>query len=110
MSAKVTPELAQTLDSASEQGLVDVVVELEPDEAPDEPAGDRATKVAHRKRRFEEHATPVHALIESLGGEVVDKAWINRTIRARMPARAVPELAQAGAIASLDEPHRLTAE
>ena len=108
MPDKVTPDLAATLGDAEDDQLLDVVVELaDADEPGEAPTADRAAKVAHLKRTFEAHATPLEELIRSLGGEVVANAWLNRTIHARVPARAVDELARAGSVAALDKPHRL---
>jgi hypothetical protein len=106
---KVTPDLAAAVDEAKDDDLLDVVVELEvtPGEAP---AADRAAKIAHLKRTFEAHATPLEELIQSLGGEVVEGAWLNRTIHARLPARAVRDLARAGSVAAVDKPRGLTPE
>jgi hypothetical protein len=106
---KVTPDLADALGGASKDQLLDVVVELAGDDAA-APAGDRAAKVAYMKQSFQAHATPLEELIRSLGGEVLASAWLNRTIHARVPARAVPELARTSSIAALDRPHELTPE
>jgi hypothetical protein len=62
------------------------------------------------KESFNAQATPLEESIASLGGKVLGKAWINRTIHARVPAKAVSELARAGSIAAVDTPHGLTPE
>jgi hypothetical protein len=99
------------LGEAPDDDLLEVVVELsEPDDAgADAPAG-RSEKIAQLKESFHAQATPLEESITSLGGEVLGKAWINRTIHARVPARAVSELARAGSIAAVDTPHRLEPE
>jgi hypothetical protein len=108
---KVTPDLAGVLGNAPGDDLLEVVVELsEPDDAGAEVPAGRAEKIAHLQKSFHEQATPLEESITSLGGEVLGKAWINRTIHARVPARAVPELARAGSIAAVDMPHALTPE
>jgi hypothetical protein len=108
---KVTPDLAGVLGSAPDDHLLEVVVELsEPDDAEGEAPTGRAEKIEHLKQSFHAQATPLEESITSLGGEVLGKAWINRTIHARVPARAVPELARAGSIAAVDMPHALTPE
>jgi hypothetical protein len=109
---KVTPDLAGVLDNSPDDDLLEVVVELaEPDDAAagKAPAG-RSERIAHMKESFHAQATPVEQSIASMGGEVLGKAWINRTIHARVPARSVPELARAGSIAAVDTPHGLTPE
>ena len=111
MADKVTPDLAAAVDQASDDQLLDVVVEVsDADDAGAAPPGDRAAKIAHMRRTFDAHADPLAELIRSLGGEVVGNAWLNRTIHARLPARAVGELARSGSVAALDRPHRLEPE
>jgi hypothetical protein len=108
---KVTPDLAGVLDRSPDDHLLEVVVELaEPEDARAQAPADRAARIAKLKESFHVQATPLEESITSLGGEVLGKAWINRTIHARVPARAVPELARAGSIAAVDTPHGLTPE
>lgn len=108
---KVTPDLADVLGQAPDDHVLDVVVELvEPEDLPAEAPADRAAHIAQMKDSFDAQSTPLEESIASLGGEVVGKAWINRTIHARVPAKAVSELARAKSIAAMDTPHALTPE
>ncbi len=103
---KVTPDLAGVLSNAGADDLLEVVVELADSDGRDVPA-DRSERIAYLQTTFHARATPLEEFIASLGGEVLGDAWINQTIHARVPARAVPALARAGSIAAVDMPRRL---
>lgn len=98
--AKITPELESRAESEADDALLDVIVEL---------AGpaQRAT-VDETKAAFRENAEPVAQAITGLGGEVQGEAWINSTLKARIPARGLRDLSNIEAVAALDVPHRIT--
>jgi len=102
-SAKITPDLAAEVDAAESSNLLDVVVELADDaeEAPD---------MAAAKEAFARASEPVKEVISASGGEVLEGAWLNKTLRARVPARAVSEVADADGVSGIDVPHRLEAD
>jgi hypothetical protein len=103
---KLSPELAAQLASAGPDELIDVIFEME--EPMGEDAGqDRSTRIAARKRTFTEASGPVETLVEDLGGIVVDRAWINRTLRARVPAGQLDALARAEGVRRIDVPRRI---
>jgi hypothetical protein len=83
--------------------LVDVVVELR-----DDPSAEQTMPAL--RASFESAAAPVAETIEQLGGSVAETAWINRTMRARVPARRLPELERHESVTGLDVPHRITPE
>ena len=101
--AKITPDLAARLDAAESTDLLDVIVELQggPDEAPD---------MAAAKAAFARAAEPVTKIVAGLGGEIVDGAWINNTLHARVHAGCVPDIAGAEGVAAVDVPHAIQAE
>ena len=101
--AKITPDLAAEVDAAESSNLLDVVVELAGDEP--EPADMDAAKAA-----FARAAEPVSELISASGGHVLEGAWLNKTLRARVPARAVSEVAESDGVSAVDVPHRLEAD
>jgi hypothetical protein len=97
---KISPALGSKMDSEGQE-LVDVVVELEPH------SGDTPTAPV-LKDSFERAAEPVTSTIAGLGGEVTGKAWLNRTLQAKVPAKRLHELTGLPEIAALDVPHRIT--
>ena len=97
---KIRPELAAEVGAAESSKLLDVIVEL--DANPDE-----ATDMATAKEAFERAALPVSEAISGYGGQVLEGAWINNTLRARMPAKAVSDLAGTAGVSAVDVPHAI---
>jgi hypothetical protein len=96
----ITPALRSAAAGEPDDGLLDVVVELAPD--PSVPRSVDALREA-----FAQAAAPVQEAIEGLGGSVVDGAWINRTLRARVPAGRLDAVSSLEAVRALDVPHTL---
>jgi hypothetical protein len=96
----ITDALAKLASEAGGDGLVDVVVELS-----DDPQAEKT--VPALRESFETAAEPVTETIAALGGAVTDKAWINRTLRAQVPAARLPELSDHAYVSALDTPRRL---
>lgn len=99
----ITPDLAAQLDAAESTDVVDVIVELAG-------GGDEASDMAAAKEAFNRAAGPITEVVAGVGGEVVDGAWINHTLHARLPAAAVPDVADADGVAAVDVPHAVQAE
>jgi hypothetical protein len=102
---KVTSDLASRIEEADDDGLVEVVVELDSPDAPG-PAerGDRRAAMDAMKKGFQAAAAPIEKRIVSAGGEITGAAWINRTLRARVPARSIAKLSEESAVAAVDVP------
>lgn len=101
--AKITPDLAAEVDAAESSNLLDVVVELTADDP-------EAADMAAAKAAFARAAEPVADVISASGGQVIEGAWLNHTLRARVPAGAVPEIAGADGVSAVDVPHRIQAD
>lgn len=101
LQTKITPELESRARSEDGEALLDVIVELEP------PAPERVS-AAELKVAFRQAADPVAEAIAGLGGEVEGEAWINSTLRARVPVASLGDLSDLEAVAALDVPHQLT--
>lgn len=99
----VTPELERLAGSQEAEDLLDIVVELEQDPA-------AAQSVEEMQQSFGRMRAPVDKTIFGLGGTVTDEAWINHTLRARIPARGLPDLSQLATVRALDIPHKLEAD
>lgn len=110
--AKLTPGLIQRLDAAAGDPMIDVILEVCVP-SPARPAAQglsRTEAIAANKQRFFETVAPVEKHVTSLGGEILERAWINGCVRARVPASSVRRLADADGVASIDVPHHLTRE
>jgi hypothetical protein len=106
--AKISAPLAATIDTAEPDEEVVVIVAMVPGEArarsADEP---RQQQIAGRRAEFEKQASPIEQTISSIGGEVLDRAWINNTMKARVPASAVQKLVDLDGVETVDLEHRL---
>ena len=102
-TAKITPDLAAEVEAVESSNLLDVVVELNGDL-------EQAADVASAKAAFERAAVPVSKVIAGSGGEVLEGAWINHTLRARVPASAVSDVAEAEGVSVVDVPHAIEPE
>lgn len=102
---KVSPTLRRRLGRAAVGDRLDIVLSLatvRPRVRP--PTGTRAERVAALKRAFDEEAGAVEKAITALGGRVTARAWSNSTLRAELPADAVPDLAELEEVEVLDVP------
>jgi hypothetical protein len=107
--AILTPGLIERLEAAAGDPLIDVILEVHAQPAA-EPATTRTEAIAATKQRFSEAAAPVEQHVMKLGGEILERAWINGSIRARVPVSSIRQLADAEGIASIDVSHTLTRE
>jgi hypothetical protein len=99
---KITRDLAAEIDAADSANLVDVVVELVGDS--------EGNDMAAAKAAFERAAGPVSQVISGVGGEILGGAWLNQTLRARVPAEAVGQVADADGVSLVDVPHAIEAD
>jgi hypothetical protein len=105
MADKVTPRLAERLSTGPDD--VEVIVELRPLDRPD--GGTRQERVAALRDSFAAELGPVAEQITAAGGEVLESAWINQTLRVRLPAAAVDEVAASATVIRIDLPTTLEA-
>jgi hypothetical protein len=108
MAAKLSSELSDELEKASSDQFLDVILELGSDPQPDSDRGSRQEKSAALRDAFERNLLSVGKAVSDVGGEIIRGAWINRTVRARVPAKMINELAQHEKIIAVDVPHALT--
>ena len=60
--------------------------------------------IATRRQQFLETVAPVERQIHNIGGEVIAHAWVNQTLRVRVPAGNVDQLTESDCVASVDAP------
>ena len=107
-AGKLSPRLAERIDSVDESSPVEVIVELQPLDLPR--TGSRQERMAAAKRRFELEVQSVVDKITEAGGQVLETAWLNQTVRSRIPAGGVPSLAEDDTVSGIDLPSRLAPE
>jgi hypothetical protein len=108
MPVKLRSDLAEQLKKVQASDLVEIVLELYPQaesapKAAETPS--RSEKIAAKKAAFNQDVAAVEEAIRKVGGEITGLAWINQTVRARVPAQGVKELSQHEKVAALDIPH-----
>jgi hypothetical protein len=104
MSAELTPRVAALIGEQARTGdPLELVVELEGGDLPS--AGNRAERIAVQKARFEHAAAPVKDFVLRAGGTIEGEAWINCTLRARVPSQAVSALRELAGVRKIDVPH-----
>lgn len=114
MFAKLTLNLAEQLKKVDSTDLVDVILELHPPAetatvaAPENRS--RQEKIAAQKEAFTRTAASVEEAVRKAGGEITGLAWINNTVRARVPAESVTELCKHEQVSALDIPHPIKAD
>jgi len=108
MGSKVTEELLEALQKAEASEMLDVVIELRPENEPGaQQPQSRAEKIAALKENFIRDLAPVEQAVRNAGGELTGQAWINRTVRARVPTDCVKQLSEHEHVAKLDVPHAI---
>lgn len=111
MDAKVSEQLSKELDQSDSSKMLDVIIELHPEDAPTAPQPQsRAEKIAALKEKFVRDAAPIQQVVQNAGGELKGEAWINRTIRARVPIETIKHLSEQEQVAKVDVPHTLELE
>ena len=109
--SKLTKELRERLEQVPHDSLVEVIVAISAGEiGPVRAGASRGDLIATRRQQFLETVAPVERRIHSIGGEVIDHAWVNQTLRVRVPAGNIDQLTEADCVASVDAPTRLTRE
>ena len=108
MGSKVTEQLLEALEKSDASELVDVVIELRPENEPKaQQPQSRAEKIATLKENFMRDLAPVEEAVRNAGGELTGQAWINRTVRARVPTDCVKQLSEQEQVAKVDVPHAI---
>lgn len=110
---KVSQKLAEQANSlASDTDVLEVIVELEQQSkskanVAKSDTSSRTAQIAERKESFARISSPVENAISQAGGEVTGKAWINRTLRAKLPARSLQEICELREVEKLDAPQAI---
>lgn len=108
---KVSKRLAAELAGKPDEEVVEVVIELSTPVQDDGAAGaSRAEQIERRRTAFEDWSASVAARLQHAGGELVDRAWINSTLKGVVRADRVSELAEDDKVQKIDSPSTLHAD
>jgi hypothetical protein len=109
MSAEMAPEVAAAAsDEQHSDDPLEIVLELDPGRV--DLHGSRAEQIARQKASFQNLAGPVRAAVLQSGGTIESEAWVNGTIKARVPAKALRKLHELDGVSKIDVPHKLIRE
>ena len=109
MSSKFSPKLASTLQKLDPQENIDIVVEM-PHFVDPISGCSRQEKIAKMKTAFDKNAKTIEEVIQQTGGKILDRAWINQTMKARVPARSLYQLRYLKEVSAIDLPKFLEPE
>jgi hypothetical protein len=111
MATKRTSVLNKAASDAASDDSLYVVLELkEMDKAPAPATASRAEQIQLNKQYFAQYIQLLKDKIASLGGEVLDQAWLNSTISARVPKHGLEVLEHDDRVQSIDLPHAIERE
>ena len=110
---KMSDRLQAELESKHPGEPIDLLIALSAPEVPASASSSPVTRgeaIAAIKESFDRKVATVAAHVSSVGGVVLDSAWINSTVRTRIPVEAVQEFADDEQVEGLDIPSPLEAE
>ena len=111
---KVSKHLVQQITSdASEVDMLDVIIELETRSEKNlkqNSSKSKSEQIAERKESFARITAPVEDVITQVGGTILEKAWINRTLRAKLPVSGLEAVSELEEVEILDSPHEIEPE
>ena len=111
MAKKQTPVLNKAALAAASDDSLHVVLELkEMDKMPTPARASRAEQIQLTRQSFAQHIQPLKEKIASLGGKVLNEAWLNSTISALVPKHGLEELEQDERVQSIDLPRAIERE
>jgi hypothetical protein len=68
----------------------------------------RNEKIANLKQAFNIELQPIANEISNHGGNIIDSAWINQTVNAKVSSKCIKELIQLKEVTAIDLPKHLT--
>lgn len=105
---KLTDGITSWLSGLDPDESLDVIIELNLEAGPESSRPlTREEQISARKEAFTKSAEEVEAVVRDVGGEVTARAWINSTLRSRVPARGVERISALDRVARLDVPHSI---
>ena len=105
--------MRQITSDTSEVDMLDVIIELETRSAKNlkqNCSKSKSEQIAERKESFARISASVEDVITQVGGKVLEKAWINRTLRAKLPVSGLEAVSELDEVEILDSPYNLESE
>lgn len=109
--SKLSADLLQHLENSKDTEMLDIIIEVSPDENSNSLSEDskltRQERIAVRRDSFVQQSAPIETAVQEEGGEITDRAWINQTLKARIPAKAVKKISEQQNIYNLAIPRAI---
>lgn len=111
--AKLTDKLAEHIEKTADD-MLEIIVELDPargdeivSQSGEMSRQDRITKL---REDFADQAAAVASAIEKAGGEILDQAWINKTLKVRVPVKNIGDITGEKEVTAVDLPETVQLE
>jgi hypothetical protein len=105
---KLTEKLAEHIEKAAEGDMLDLIVELDPARGQEILATSqgisRAERIEKLKEDFTRQTAAVVSTIAEAGGEILDQAWVNKTLKVRIPVESIAQITEEKEVAAVDIP------
>ena len=111
---KWTDKLAEHVEKTGVGDMLEIIVELDPTRGQKIISGSgeisRQDRIAKLQEDFAEQSAAVAAKIAEAGGEILGEAWINKTLKVRVPAENIGQISDDDEVAAVDLPEKIEAE
>jgi hypothetical protein len=111
---KLTSKLEELLENTSKTEMLDIIVELDQEASREilsqTKALPRQERISALQKSFDQNSKSIETAITKAGGEVMGKAWINQTLKARVPVESVKEISEHEEVAAVDIPQQIEAD
>ncbi len=105
---KITDGLMGLLKKAQPGNEIEVVIELSSNaQHPELKKLSRTEKIASLKKAFNIELEPIVNEISNHGGNIIDSAWINKTVNAKVSFKCIEDLSQLKEVTAIDLPNQL---
>lgn len=107
---KWSQRLKEYAAAAGPDNHLSVVLELNQTASKTPSDGSPTQRMQQLRQSFEEQAKEMKKAIESMGGQVTGEAWLNATISAKLPPKALEAIGREENVQRIDVPHLLERE
>lgn len=111
---KLTDKLVEHIGKAAAEDMLEVILELDPTRGREiiAESGEmsRQDRIAKLREDFTRQAASVASAIEKAGGEIIDEAWINKTLKVRLPVESIGQITDDETVTSVDLPETIELE
>jgi len=107
-SDKITDVLKKYLEKENPESVT-VIIELSPDHPVLPHSVSKKEKMQSMKDNFNFQMSSLVSEVKSMGGDIIDAAWLNKTAKVQLPTNSLNKLAEIKSIELIDLPRQLKA-